>query len=85
MVDFGCVEEQDGKARVIGGLFGMGVNHGGVSPGRYYEPFTRLNGPLNQWTTEKMGCGEKAKMAVIKAVYADRVEWEAQGSDWIIR
>jgi tetratricopeptide (TPR) repeat protein len=83
MVDFGCVEEKDGKAHVVGGLVGMGRNHGGVRPGEYYEAFGILNGPLNRWTIEKMGCGEKAKMAVIKAVYADRAQWEAEGSDWI--
>ena len=85
MVDFGCVEEKDGKAHVVGGLVGVGQNHGGVGPGYFYEPFTVLNGPLNRWTNEKMGCGDKAKMAVIKAVYADRTEWEAEGTDWISR
>jgi tetratricopeptide (TPR) repeat protein len=85
MVDFGCVEEKDGKAHVVGGLVGVGRNHGGVRPGYFYEPFTVLNGPLNRWTNEKMGCGEKAKMAVIKAVYADRAEWEAEGTEWISR
>lgn len=83
MVDFGCVEEKDGKAHVVGGLVGVGQNHGGVGPGYFYEPFAVLNGPLNRWTNEKMGCGEKAKMAVIKAVYADRAKWEAEGANWI--
>jgi tetratricopeptide (TPR) repeat protein len=83
MVDFGCVEEKDGKAHVVGGLVGVGRNHGGVGPGYFYEPFTVLNGPLNRWTNEKMGCEWKAKMAVIKAVYADRTKWEAEGTDWI--
>jgi tetratricopeptide (TPR) repeat protein len=84
-VDFGCVEEKDGKAQVAWGLVGVGTGHGGVRPGYYFEPFTVLNGPLNRWTNEKMGCGEKARMAVIKAVYADRTEWEAEGTDWISR
>jgi len=84
-VDFGCVEEKDGKAHVAGDLVGVGQNHGGVGPGYFYQPFTVLNGPLNRWTNEKLGCGEKAKMAVIKAVYADRTELEAEGTDWISR
>ena len=84
-VDFGCVEEKEGKAHVVGGLVGQGQNHGGVGPGYFYQPFTVLNGPLNRWTNEKMGCGEKAKMAVIKAIYADRTGWEAEGTDWISR
>lgn len=82
MVQFGCVKEQNGKVRVVGELAGVGLNHGGVGPGYYYEPFALLNGPLNGWTENKMGCEGKARMAVIKAIYADRTEWEAEGTDW---
>ncbi|HEX8491289.1 MAG TPA: hypothetical protein VF658_00465 [Pyrinomonadaceae bacterium] len=82
MVGFGCVKEQDGKAHVVGELGGMGLNHGGVAPGNYYESFAFLNGPLNQWTDEKMGCEGKAKMAVIRAIYADGAKWEVEGADW---
>lgn len=85
MVGFGCITEKDGKARVVGELGGMGLNHGGVAPGNYYESFAFLNGPLNQWTDEKMGCEGKAKMAVVRAVYADGAEWEVEGTDWIGR
>ena len=85
MVQFGCVKEQNRQVRVVGELVGMAVNHGGVGPGYYYEPFVLLNGPLNGWTDKKMGCEGKARMAVIKAFYADRTEWEAEGTDWISR
>lgn len=81
-VAFGCVAEQDGKVRVVGQLGGMGLNHGGVRPGYYYEAFGYLNGPLNQWTNEKMGCEGKAKMAVVNVTYADRTEWKAEGTNW---
>jgi tetratricopeptide (TPR) repeat protein len=83
MVNFGCIEEKDGKVHVVGELIGMTRNHGGVGPGYFYEPFAILNGPLNRWTNEKIGCGEKAKMTVIKAIYNDRTVWEAEGKDWI--
>lgn len=82
MVQFGCVKEQNGMVRVVGELAGVGLNHGGVGPGYYYEPFAFLNGPLNRWTENKMGCEGKARMGVIKAIYADRTEWEAEGTDW---
>src|SRR6185436_16475900 len=84
-VQFGCVEEHNGKVRVVGELAGVGLNHGGVRPGHSYEPFALLNGPLNSWTDKKMGCEGKARMAVIKAGYADRTKWEAEGTDWITR
>lgn len=82
MVEFGCVRTQGGKVLVVGGLVGVGMNHGGVGPGFYYEPFAVLNGPANRWTDERMGCEGKARMAVIKAVYSDRSEWDAEGTDW---
>lgn len=84
-VAFGCVVEQDGKVRVVGQLGGMGLNHGGVRPGYFYEAFGFLNGPLNQWTNEKMGCEGKAKMAVVNVTYADRTEWKAEGTAWAYR
>jgi hypothetical protein len=84
-VGFGCAKVQERKAYVIGELVGVGTSHGGVGPNHYYEPFKVLNGPLNQWTDEKMGCEKNAKMVVIKAVFADRTEWKADGSDWIER
>jgi hypothetical protein len=40
------------------------------------------DGPLNRWTNEKMGCKGTAKIALIKAVYADRTKWEAGGTVW---
>ena len=83
MVSFGCVAlEDNGKVRVLHGLVGQGRNHGGVPPGRYYEPFAVLNGPLNRWTDEKMGCDGPAKMTLIEAGFDDRTTWKAQGIDW---
>lgn len=83
MVMFGCVAlEDNGKVRVLYGLGGEGVNHGGVRPGRYYHPFLRLNGPLNPWTDEKMGCEGAAKMTLIEAHFDDRTTWKADGVDW---
>lgn len=85
MVMFGCVAEENGKVRVSNGLMGLGQNHGGVGPGSHYLPFSALNGPLNQWTDEKMGCEGAAKMAVTEAGFADRTTWKADGTDWISR
>lgn len=83
MVSFGCVAlEGDKKVRVLYSLIGQGLNHGGVRPGSYYQPFTRLNGPLNNWTDEKMGCDGAAKMTLIEAVFDDRSTWKADGIDW---
>lgn len=83
MVMFGCVElEGNGKTRVLHGLLGQGRNHGGVRPGSYYEPFVVLNGPLNRWTDEKMGCEGAAKMTMIEAQFDDRSKWKADGIDW---
>ena len=63
LVMFGCVALEDNKkVRVLYGLIGEGLNHGGVRPGRYYNFFVALNGPLNRWTDEKMGCEGAAKM-----------------------
>ena len=84
MVSFGCVSlGGDKKTRVLYGLIGMGVNHGGVRPGSYYQPFTALNGPLNGWTDEKMGCEGAAKMTLIEAWFDDRSVWKADGIDWV--
>ena len=77
--------EDNNKTRVLNGLIGLGRNHGGVGPGYYYEPFMALNGPLNRWTDEKMGCDGAAKMAVIEAHFADRTTWKADGTDWVAR
>jgi hypothetical protein len=55
----------------------VGRLHGGVSPGHYYEPFRVLNGQF-----KKIECEGNAKMAVIKAIFADRTEWIAKGTDW---
>ena len=62
-------------------LMGEGVNHGGVIPGSYYQPFVALNGPLNRWSDEKTGCEGAAKIAVIEAQFDDRTIWKADGSD----
>jgi len=86
LVSFGCVMlEDNNKTRVLNGLIGLGRNHGGVGPGYYYEPFMALNGPLNRWTDEKMGCEGAAKMAVIEAHFADSTSWKADGTDWVAR
>lgn len=85
LVMFGCVAEKFGKARVLYGLTGMGQNHGGVGHGSYYMPFSTLNGPLNQWTDEKMGCEGAARMAVTEARFADRTTWKADGVVWANR
>ena len=82
-VSFGCVALEDNKkVRVLYGLGGEGLNHGGVRPGSYYRPFNRLNGPLNRWTDEKMGCEGAAKMTLIEAVFDDRSTWKADGIEW---
>ena len=83
LVMFGCVAlEDNGKVRVLYGLMGEGLNHGGVRPGRYYNSFRSLNGPLNRWTDEKMGCEGAAKMTLIEAQFDDRSTWKADGIDW---
>jgi len=41
-----------------------------------------LNGPLNRWTDEKMGCEGAAKMTLIEARFDDRTQWKADGIDW---
>lgn len=84
LVMFGCVALEDNKkARVLYGLIGLGRNHGGVRPGFYYEPFSALNGPLNRWTDEKMGCEGAAKMTLIEAHFDDNTAWKAEGFAWI--
>ena len=82
-VMFGCVAlEDNGKVRELYGLGGEARSHGGVGPGRYYQPFLRLNGPLNRWTDEKMGCEGAAKMTLIEAHFDDNTTWKADGIDW---
>lgn len=82
-VAFGCVAlEENKKTRVLNGLIGQGRTHGGVRPGSYYEPFQALNGPLNRWTDEKMGCEGAAKMTLIEARFDDGSIWKADGIDW---
>ena len=84
LVMFGCVAlENNKKVRVLYGLTGMGLNHGGVRPGSYYQPFTGLNGPLNRWTDEKMSCEGAAKMTLIEAMFDDRSKWKAEEIDWV--
>lgn len=84
MVMFGCVGLEDNKkVRVLYGLMGQGLNHGGVRPGSYYQPFQALNGPLNRWTDEKMNCEGAAKMTLIEALFDDRTTWKADGIDWV--
>jgi hypothetical protein len=84
MVRFGCVALDDNKkARTLYGLIGYGMTHGGVRPGSYYEPFLTLNGPLNRWTDEKMGCEGAAKMALIEAQFDDKTTWKADGANWV--
>jgi hypothetical protein len=86
MVMFGCVSlENDNKTRVIDGLIGIGLNHGGIRPGYFYQPFSTLNGPLNRWTDARMGCEGAAKMAVIEVGFEDRTTWKAAGTDWVVR
>jgi tetratricopeptide (TPR) repeat protein len=85
-VNFGCVlPDENNKIRVLYGLAGMGLNHGGVRPGSYYRSFIMLNGPLNRWTDEKMSCEGAAKMAVIEVLFDDNTAWKAEGSDSVIR
>ena len=84
MVRFGCVALDDNKkARTLYGLIGYGMTHGGVRPGSYYEPFLTLNGPLNRWTDEKMGCEGAAKMTLIEAQFDDKTIWKADGANWV--
>jgi hypothetical protein len=64
------------------GLIGEGRSHGGVAPGRYFQPFRTLSGPLNRWTDEKLSCEGAAKMTLIKAMFVDQTEWKADGIDW---
>jgi hypothetical protein len=82
-VMYGCVAlEGNGKVRVLHGLIGEGRSHGGERPGSYFRPFVSLNGPLNRWTDEKMGCDGAAKMTLIEATFDDRSKWKADGIDW---
>ena len=86
MVMFGCVALEDNqKTRVLYGLVGQGRNHGGVRPGNYYQPFVTLNGPLNRWTDERIGCDGAAKMTLIEASFDDGTTWKAEGADWVPR
>jgi tetratricopeptide (TPR) repeat protein len=83
LVRFGCVAlGDDKKVRLLNGLIGQGRNHGGVGPGSYYEPFVLLNGPLNRWTDEKMGCEGAAKMTLIEAQFHDGSKWKADQIAW---
>ena len=82
-VMFGCVALEDNKkARVLYGLMGQARSHGGMRHGQYYEVFAMLNGPLNRWTDEKMGCEGAAKMTLIQATFDDRSKWTADGVEW---
>ena len=84
MVMFGCVALEDNrKVRVLYGLMGQGLN-GGVRPGSYFRPFGALNGPVNRWTDEKMGCDGAAKMSLIEALFDDSSKWKADGIDWVL-
>jgi tetratricopeptide (TPR) repeat protein len=83
MVRFGCVAlEGDKKTRVLYGLLGLGSTHG-VRSGFYYQPFRALNGPLNRWTDEKMGCEGAAKMTLIETQFDDGTMWKADGLNWV--
>ena len=85
-VFFGCVALEDNrKPRLVYGLGGEAMTHGGVGPGLYWQPFARLNGPLNQWTDEKMGCDGAAKMTLIGASFGDGTKWNAENVDWVAR
>jgi len=85
-VMFGCVALEDNqKPRVLYRLIGMGLNHGGVRPGSFYRPFSALNGPLNRWTDEKMGCEGAAKMTLVEADFDDSTTWKAETVDWVVR
>lgn len=82
-VMFGCVALEDNKkARVLYGLIGYAQSHGGIGTGQYYDVFVALNGPLNRWTDEKMGCEGAAKMTLIQATFDDRSKWTADGAEW---
>ena len=82
-VMFGCVTLEDNKrTRVLYGLIGEGRTHGGAGPGAYFTTFAALNGPLNRWTDEKMGCEGAAKMTLIEAGFVDGSKWKADGTDW---
>jgi hypothetical protein len=51
-------------------------------PGHFYDAFEMLNGPLNEWTDETMGCEGTARMAVVEVVFDDRSAWSADGRRW---
>ena len=83
MVAFGCVALEDTKkVRVLYGLMGQGLNHGGVRPGSYYHSFPALNGPMNRWTDEKLGCEGAARLTLIEAHFDDGTTWKADGINW---
>jgi hypothetical protein len=85
-VMFGCVALEDNKKpRELYRLIGMGLNHGGIGPGSFYRPFSALNGPLNRWTDEKMGCEGAAKMTLVEARFDDNTTWKAETVDWVVR
>lgn len=82
-VMFGCVALEDSKkARVLYGLIGQGYSHGGIGPRSYFDVFVQLNGPLNRWTDEKMGCEGAAKLTLIQATFDDHSKWTADGAEW---
>jgi len=79
----GCVEEHEGKARVVSDLVGESWSHAGVGPGSYFKNLlAALDGPMNQWTDKKMGCEGAAKLSVTTVVYTDNTSWKAEGTDW---
>lgn len=86
MISIGCVSlENNNKVRVLRSLTGSAISHGGIGQGLYFMPFAILNGPMNQWTDEKMACEGVAKMSLIEAGFEDRTGWKADGSDWVVR
>lgn len=56
--------------------------NGGIAPGLYTDAFDLLNGPLNRWTDETMGCEGGARIAVVSVSLADRRTWSAEGEPW---
>ena len=86
MILVGCVTlDENSKTRVGHTLMGVGLNHGGIRPGSYYQPFSLLNGPRSFWTDEKMGCEGADKMTVIQALFDDGTKWKADGTAWVVR
>ena len=91
-VSAGCVVEQNGRVRVVGGLFAMDVVDGVYSPGTRVEGLLRMVNNID-WYVENAGksfgtpglikrCADGERIAVTKAALRGTYQWSADGTLW---